>query len=328
MIELFKDIKVDWLGKRKIFLAISGAVMLLGLVSLVAKRSFNYGVDFKGGTIVQVRFKQKPDIEKIRQLLRENSAADSQPQEIAGRNDVLIEFQGAKEEDASAGRSVIINALNKGFPDQFEVLSAQSIGPKVGDDLKRQAVFATLYALGGILVYIAFRFEWIYGAAAVFAVFHDTLVTLGLFSIFNREINLTVIAALLTLVGYSVNDTIVVFDRVRENLKIRRRDDLETVMNDSINQTLSRTILTSGLTFLTVLALFTFGGEIISHFAFAMVVGIIVGTYSSIAIAAPLVLVYTNIRGRAVPQPAAPARAAVSKGPRPKRAKDVAPKAG
>ena len=328
MIELFRDIKVDWLGKRKIFLAISGAVMLLGLVSLIAKRSFNYGVDFKGGTIVQVRFKQKPDIEKIRQLLRENGAADSQPQEIAGRNDVLIEFQGAKEEDASAGRSVIINALNKGFPDQFEVLSAQSIGPKVGDDLKHQAVLATLYALGGILVYIAFRFEWIYGAAAVFAVFHDTLVTLGLFSIFNREINLTVIAALLTLVGYSVNDTIVVFDRMRENLKIRRRDDLETVMNDSINQTLSRTILTSGLTFLTVLALFIFGGEIISHFAFAMVVGIIVGTYSSIAIAAPLVLVYTNLRGRALPQPAAPARAAVGKGPRPKRAKDVAPKAG
>jgi preprotein translocase subunit SecF len=328
MIELFRDIKVNWLGKRKIFLAISGALMLLGLVSLVSKRSFNYGVDFKGGTIVQVRFKQKPDIEKIRQLLRENGAPDSQPQEIAGRNDVLIEFQGAKEEDASAGRSVIINALNKGFPDQFEILSAQSIGPKVGDDLKRQAVFATLYALGGILVYIAFRFEWIYGTAAVFAVFHDTLVTLGLFSIFNREINLTVIAALLTLVGYSVNDTIVVFDRMRENLKIRRRDELETIMNDSINQTLSRTILTSGLTFLTVLALFIFGGEIISHFAFAMVVGIIVGTYSSIAIAAPLVLVYTNIRGRALPQPAAPARAAVSKGPRPKRAKDVAPKAG
>jgi len=325
MIELFRDIKVDWLGKRKIFLAISGAVMLLGLVSLIAKRSFNYGVDFKGGTIVQVRFKQKPDIEKIRQLLRENGAADSQPQEIAGRNDVLIEFQGAKEEDASAGRGVIINALNKGFPDQFEILSAQSIGPKVGDDLKRQAVFATLYALGGILVYIAFRFEWIYGAAAVFAVFHDTLVTLGLFSIFNREINLTVIAALLTLVGYSVNDTIVVFDRMRENLKIRRRDDLETVMNDSINQTLSRTILTSGLTFLTVLALFIFGGEIISHFAFAMVVGIIVGTYSSIAIAAPLVLVYTNIRGRAVPKVAATAPRAVAnktavKAPKPKRA--------
>jgi len=329
MIELFKDIKVDWLGKRKLFLAISGSLMLLGLVSLIVKHSFSYGVDFKGGTIVQVRFQQKPDIEKIRQLLRDNGASDSQPQELTGRNEVLIEFQGAKGEDASAGRSVIINALDKGFQGQFEVLKATSIGPKVGDDLKRQAVFATLYALGGILIYIAFRFEWIYGAAAVFAVFHDTLVTLGLFSIFNREINLTVIAALLTLVGYSVNDTIVVFDRVRENLKMRRRDDLEKVMNDSINQTLSRTILTSGLTFLTVLALFLFGGEIINHFAFAMVVGIIVGTYSSIAIAAPLVLVYTNIRGRAVAQVAAPARSAPSrptvskatgKAARPKRA--------
>jgi preprotein translocase subunit SecF len=315
MIEFFRGIKVDWLGKRRLFLAISGSVMLLGLISLITKGGFKYGVDFKGGTIVQVRFNQKPDIEKIRQLLRDNGAPDSLPQAVGGShpNDVIIEFQGAKEEDASAGRGIIINALNKGFADQFEVLSATSIGPKVGTDLKRQAVFATLYALGGILVYIAFRFEWIYGAAAVFAVFHDTLVTLGLFSIFNRDINLTVIAALLTLVGYSVNDTIVVFDRVRENLKIRRRDDLETIMNDSINQTLSRTILTSGLTFLTVMSLFIFGGEIINHFAFAMVVGIIVGTYSSIAIAAPLVLVYTNIRGRAVPQVAVPSRPPVAK---------------
>src|SRR5262249_26408810 len=309
------DVKVDWLGKRKMFLAISGSVMLLGLISLVVKGGFLYGVDFKGGTLVTARFRQKPDIEKIRQVLRENGAPDSQPQELAGRNDVLIEFQGAKEEDASAGRSVLINALNKGFQGQFEILSACSIGPKVGDDLKRQAVFATLYALGGILIYIAFRFEWIYGAAAVFAVFHDTLVTLGLFSIFNREINLTVIAALLTLVGYSMNDTIVVFDRVRENLKIRRRDSLETIMNDSINQTLSRTILSSGLTFITVVALFIFGGEVINHFAFAMVVGIVIGTYSSVAIAAPLVLVYNNIRGATAPQVAAPVRPAVAKAP-------------
>src|SRR5438876_3745903 len=324
MIEIFRDVRVDWLGKRKLYLAISGTVMLLGLISLLVKGGFRYGVDFKGGTIVQVRFHQKPDIEKIRQLLRENGAPDSQPQERVGTNEIIIEFQGAKEEDASAGRSVIINALNKGFQGQFDVLSATSIAPKVGDDLKRQAVVATLYALGGMLIYIAFRFEWIYGAAAVFAVFHDTLVTLGLFSIFGREINLTVIAALLTLVGYSVNDTIVVFDRVRENLKIRRRDDLEKIMNDSINQTLSRTSLSSGLTFLTVLALFVFGGEIINHFAFAMVIGIIVGTYSSIAIAAPLVLVYTNIHGRAVAA-AAPARPAVAskmmKGPKPAKVK-------
>jgi preprotein translocase subunit SecF len=320
MIELFRDINVNWLGRRKLFLAISGAIMLAGLISLLVKGGFVYGVDFRGGTEVRVRFQEKPDVERIRQLMREAGAPDSQIQELQGQNEVRIAFQGAQSEDASTGRSTIINALNKAYAGKFEVLSATSIGPQVGDDLKRQAVFATLYALGGILIYIAFRFEWIYGAAAVFAVFHDTLVTLGLFSIFNREINLTVIAALLTLVGYSVNDTIVVFDRVRENLKIRRREDMEKIMNDSINQTLSRTILTSGLTFLTVLALFIFGGEIINHFAFAMVVGIIVGTYSSIAIAAPLVLVYTNLRGKAVPQVAASARPAVSKAPRPKRA--------
>ena len=212
-------------------------------------------------------------------------------------SDFQIELgKAAENEDASVGRQRATEALNKEFAGKFDSCRVESVSAKVGGDLRRQAVLATLYALGGILVYIAFRFEWIYGAAAVFAVFHDTLVTLGFFSLFNREINLTVIAALLTLVGYSVNDTIVVFDRVRENLKTRRRDDLETVLNDSINQTLSRTILTSGLTFLTVLALFLFGGEIINHFAFAMVIGIIVGTYSSIAVAAPLVLVYANAR--------------------------------
>ena len=317
MVELFKDIRIDWLGKRKLFLAISGTIMVIGMISLIAKGGFRYGVDFKGGTVVTVRFQEKPQVDDIRKVLRDNGAADSQIQELrSGKNDILIEFQGANEEDASAGRDIIISALNKNYAVKFEVLSATSIGPKVGDDLKRQAVFATLYALGGILVYMAFRFEWIYGAAAVFAVFHDTLVTLGLFSLFDREINLTVIAALLTLVGYSVNDTIVVFDRIRENLKIRRRDDLETIMNESINQTLSRTILTSGLTFLTVLALFIFGGEIINHFAFAMVIGIIIGTYSSIAIAAPLVLVYTKIRAQRTLQPAVAARPATPKGPR------------
>src|SRR5712691_9193955 len=321
MIEIFRDVRVNWLGKRKLYLAISGSIMLLGLISMVAKGGFRYGVDFKGGTIVQVRFKQKPDIEMVRQLLRDNGAGGSQPQERVGTNEVIIEFQGAKDEDASAGRGIIIGALDKGYQGQYEILSATSIGPKVGDDLKRQAVFATLYALGGILIYIAFRFEWIYGAAAVFAVFHDTLVTLGLFSLFGREINLTVIAALLTLVGYSVNDTIVVFDRVRENLKIRRRDNLEKIMNDSINQTLSRTILTSGLTFLTVMALFIFGGEIINHFAFAMVIGIIIGTYSSIAIAAPLVLFYEILRGKAVAKPVVTARSVQPKVPRPAKVK-------
>jgi len=298
MVELFQGIKVDWLGKRKLFFAISIALMLVGMGSLAVKGRFRYGLDFKGGTLVRVQFQDAVDIGEVRKLLPK---ANIQTATTTGSN--VPEFQielenesGAGQQiDASAGREQVTKALNTAYAGKFTVISSNGVSPKVGDDLRRQAVSATIYALVGILIYIAFRFEWIYGAAAVFAVFHDTLVTLGLFSLFNYEINLTVIAALLTLVGYSVNDTIVVFDRVRENLKTRRRDDFETVLNDSINQTLSRTILTSGLTFLTVIALFLFGGEIIKNFAFAMVIGIIVGTYSSVAVAAPLVLVYTNI---------------------------------
>jgi preprotein translocase subunit SecF len=177
----------------------------------------------------------------------------------------------------------------------FTILSAEVVGPKIGKDLRRQAVLATLYALGGMLVYIAFRFEWIYGVAAVVAVFHDTLITIGLFSLFNKEISLTVVAALLTLVGYSMNDTIVTFDRIRENLKLMRRETMENLINISVNQTLSRTILTSGLTLLTALSLFLFGGEVLNGFSFALVVGIIVGTYSSIYIASPILLFSQNL---------------------------------
>lgn len=296
MIELFTGIKVDWLGKRKLFFSISMVMLLIGMASLVAKGQFRYGLDFKGGTMVRVAFKDTVDVGAIRSLLPQANIQAIQSSDVSGNGFQIELGKAAENEDASVGRETVTKALNSAFAGKFQVVSSESVSAKVGGDLRRQAVMATLYALVGILVYIAFRFEWVYGAAAVFAVFHDTLVTLGLFSLFNYEINLTVIAALLTLVGYSVNDTIVVFDRVRENLKTRRRDDLETVLNDSINQTLSRTILTSGLTFLTVLALFLFGGEIINNFAFAMVIGIIVGTYSSVAVAAPLVLIYANAR--------------------------------
>lgn len=298
MVELFEGIKVDWLSKRKLFFSVSIALLLVGMVSLAVKGRFRYGLDFKGGTLVRVQFQDPVDIGEVRKLLPK---ANIQTATTAGTSlpeyQIELENEGGSEQptDASAGREQVTQALNMAFAGKFTVKSSNGVSPKVGDDLRRQAVQATIFALVGILIYIALRFEWIYGAAAVFAVFHDTLVTLGLFSLFNYEINLTVIAALLTLVGYSVNDTIVVFDRVRENLKTRRRDDFETVLNDSINQTLSRTILTSGLTFLTVIALFLFGGEIINNFAFAMVIGIIVGTYSSVAVAAPLVLVYTNL---------------------------------
>jgi len=189
------------------------------------------------------------------------------------------------------------------------VIQVQMVGPKVGADLRNKAVLATLYALAGMLVYIAFRFEWIYGLGAVIAVFHDTIITLGLFSIFKEEISMTVIAALLTLVGYSMNDTIVIFDRIRENLKFNRREPLEKVMNNAINQTLSRTIMTSGLTFLTVIALFLFGGPVLHGFSFALLCGIIVGTYSSIFIASPIVLFWHNYADKRRPQ-RAPAVAA------------------
>ena len=179
----------------------------------------------------------------------------------------------------------------------FTILSTEVVGPKIGAELQRQAILATLYALGGMLVYIAFRFEWIYGVAAVVAVFHDTLITIGLFSLFNKPISLTVVAALLTLVGYSMNDTIVVFDRIRENLKIVRRESLENVINLSVNQTLSRTVLTSGLTLLTALALWLFGGEVLNGFSFALVMGIIVGTYSSVFVASPILVFWQNFRG-------------------------------
>ena len=176
----------------------------------------------------------------------------------------------------------------------FTILSAEMVGPKIGRDLQRQAMRATLYALGGMLVYIAFRFEWIYGVAAVVAVFHDTIITIGLFSLFNKDISLTVVAALLTLVGYSMNDTIVMFDRIRENLKIVRREKLETLVNISVNQTLSRTILTSGLTLLTALSLWLFGGQVLNGFSFALVMGILIGTYSSVFIASPILIFFQN----------------------------------
>ena len=193
----------------------------------------------------------------------------------------------------------------------YHVLEVQMVGPKVGAALRQKAILATLYALAGMLVYIAFRFEWIYGVGAVIAVFHDTIITVGLFSIFNEQISMTVIAALLTLVGYSMNDTIVIFDRIRENLKLSRREPLERVMNTAVNQTLSRTVMTSGLTFLTALALFLFGGPVLHGFSFALVCGILVGTYSSVFIASPIVLFWHNYadqRRRTAPAVAAATR--------------------
>lgn len=200
------------------------------------------------------------------------------------------------ELQGTADPAVLASLKDGFFTSDFGVRNVEIVGPQVGAELRKQALLATLYSLGGMLIYLGFRFEWIYGIAAVLTVFHDTLITVGAFSLLNWEISLVVIAAILTLIGYSNNDTIVVFDRIRENIKLLRREPLADIVNKSINQTLSRTILTAGLTFLTVLALFLFGGEVLRAFSFALVIGILIGTYSSIAIAAPILVAYQDWR--------------------------------
>jgi preprotein translocase subunit SecF len=248
-----------------------------------------------------VRFSQPHSTDDIRKALTTQGLGKSEIQASgsaalgSGTSSeflIFVEQKAGNEEQAlDASKAQVLAALNATYGQgSFEVRNAEIVGPKVGAELRRQAIFVTLYALGGMLLYIAFRFEWVFGAAAVLAVFHDVLITLGFFSLLHFEISLTVIAALLTLVGYSMNDTIVIFDRVRENSRLLRKQDFAQIVNRSINQTLSRTILTSGLTFLTVLVLFLMGGQVLRAFSFALVVGIVVGTYSSFGIAAPLVV--------------------------------------
>jgi preprotein translocase subunit SecF len=387
MIELFKEPNIHWMGKAKYFYALSGILLVAGWTSIFLQGGLRYSIDFKGGTSVDVRFAQTPNIDQIRKGLTAQGLSNNEIQSVSdianpNSNEVLIfvEQKSQGDEASDTSRTQVISALNaiygtsnsskpdfnsatpsslasfltqrdplllstnagdryqqlarrlldyrdgnsRGILTNFDqlrnvsgvtpaVLSAlkdnyalgsfairghEVVGPKVGGELRRQAIYVTLYALGGMLVYIAFRFEWVYGAAAVLAVFHDVLITLGFFSLLHFEISLTVIAALLTLVGYSMNDTIVIFDRIRENNRLLRREPFPDVVNKSINQTLSRTILTSGLTFLTVLVLFLMGGQVLRAFSFALVVGIVVGTYSSFGIAAPLVVAWNRWRGQ------------------------------
>ena len=308
MIQVFHNVNVDWLANRRLFIGISILIMLAGLGSAVFRQwqhpngtdAFNLGVDFKGGTVVTAKFKQRPSAEAIRDALISHGARDAIIQPVTDKPDLaLIKLPlegavGAEESQAqlNRGRARVKDALNAFGTegDAYEIVGTDAVGAVAGSQLRNKAIAVTLAALVGILVYIAFRFEWTYGAAAVIAVFHDILVTLGMFSIFQWEVSLTVIAALLTLVGFSVNDTIVVFDRIRENRRLHRRESLYKITNDSINQTLSRTVITSGLVFLSVLAMVVFGGEVLRGFSLALTVGIIFGTYSSIAIASPIMV--------------------------------------
>src|SRR5580658_9507106 len=384
--EFFKQVDLDWMGKAKYFFGLSFLLLAAGMASILAHGGLFYGIDFKGGTVVDVRFSGPPPIDTLRTGLAQQGIGNSTIVPVSdlttsNGNEVLINLeekgQGAEALDAgktailsalhatlgageagkedfnAAGADTIAEALTRKDPlslgtaagdryiqlgkqlatyrdrdhrgivtdlgqlsaggaapsviaalrdsfytSTFAIINVEIVGPKVGSELRRQAVVVTLYALAGMLVYIAFRFEWVYGAAAVIAVFHDVLITLGFFSLFGYEISLTVIAALLTLVGYSMNDTIVIFDRIRENQRLMRREAFPDVVNKAINQTLSRTILTSGLTFLTVLVLFLMGGQVLRAFSFAMVVGVVVGTYSSFGIAAPIVVLWNKYRGQ------------------------------
>jgi len=369
--EIFKNPNYEFLKWKWPLIGFSLILSIVGLISLIRNDGPRYGVDFRGGTVVYARFKESPNLDKLRSALAAKGLGESPIQRFGAEanNEILInvEQKGRESEAIDTSRVTILETLKANFAaDQgnrvdlnnagrdtvaeklmenglgqeqaraaaeaivthrndrsgligsfdelrsvpgvsqgvlqalqkdfylapFHIRNIEIVGPKVGADLRRQALYATLYALAGMLVYIAFRFEWIYGVAAVVATFHDVIITIGFFSIFNVEISLPVVAALLTLVGYSMNDTIVVFDRIRENVKNRRREPLSVIANLSLNQTLSRTVLTSGLTFLTVLCLFFLGGEVLRGFSFALVVGILIGTYSSIAIAAPIVVIW------------------------------------
>lgn len=306
MIEVFKNVKIDWLSNRRSLIAISVVLMLAGLGSAMVRQwtpggteAFNLGVDFKGGTVVTARFKQRPSAEEIRDALSAAGVNDSVIQHVIDKADIAIiklPLVGSSEAESQAqldsGRARVKAGLNKfgAEGDAYEIIGTDAVGAVAGAQLRNKAIATTLAALVGILVYMAYRFEWTYGAAAVIAVFHDVLVTLGFFSIFQWEISLTVIAALLTLVGFSVNDTIVVFDRIRENRRLHRRESLYKITNDAINQTLSRTAITNGLVFLSVLAMVLFGGEVLRGFSLALLIGVIFGTYSSVAIASPIMV--------------------------------------
>jgi len=318
-VELFRSVNIDWLGKKWYFLGFSLIFSVAGIISMSVHWAHigspvPLGVDFRGGTQVQVQFAQSPNINQIRHAMDASGIRDSSIQPIknvdqASSNDVLISLPEQTNETAlDAGREQIEGALHAHYDNPFAVRNVQVVGPTVGRQLEKQAGMATLYSMAGMLVYLWFRFQLIYGVAAVVACFHDTLITVGAFALTNQEISLTVIAAILTLVGYSMNDTIVVFDRIRENLRISRREALPDVVNRSINQTLSRTVLTSGLTFITVLSLYVFGGQVLRGFSFALVIGILIGTYSSIAVAAPMLVAYQewrSQRGSATVLPAA-----------------------
>ena len=295
MMQFFRETNIDFIKTRWYAITVSGLLVLAGLVSMILKGGPKYGVDFLGGTMIQVHFPSTPDLGKVRDAVGNAGFPDAEIKTFGERNEILIRVQ--KQEVGTETSEAILSALRRGFSDNApEVRLVESVGPKIGKELREAAVWATLFSLVMILVYVSFRFEFIFAVGAIVALFHDVLVPLGFFSLLNLEVNLTVIAAFLTIVGYSVNDSIVVMDRIRENRRLMRGITIEKLINASVNQTLSRTILTSLTVMMVVLILFFFGGDVIHGFAFAMVVGTIAGSYSTIYIASPIVVEWEKRR--------------------------------
>jgi len=290
-------INIDLVGKMKIAFAASLFAIIVSVASLIFHGGPNLGIDFAGGTLVQIKFSQETSADKIRDALQVIGLGNSIIQRFGyhDNNEFLIKTE--KSSSALKGlTSKIEETLNASYnKDEFEIRRVEVVGPKVGKDLREKGMLAMLYAVIGILIYVTWRFELRYAVGAIIALLHDVLITVGVFSLMGKEFTLPIIAALLTIIGYSLNDTIVVYDRIRENIKGARKKSLKDIVNSSINQVLSRTVLTSATTLLVVLALFILGGAVIHDFAFALLVGILIGTYSSVFIASPTVLVWESV---------------------------------
>jgi len=287
------DTHFDFIGKKKITLWISTAAILISFGSIFLHGGLRYGVDFAGGLVAAIKFSKPVDVSAVRSASDAIGLKDAVVQKFGGENEFLIRVEKATSDLETMSKSLQTSLKGQFRDNPVEIRSLEVVGPKVGKDLKTKAMWAVGLAFLGILIYVAFRFhEFSYGLGGIVALFHDVVVTFGAISVFNIEFSLNVLAVILTIIGFSINDTIVIFDRVRENIKKMRKEDLVTVFNVSINETLGRTILTTGTVMLVVLILFFFAGEVIHDFTIALIVGLITGTYSTVYIASPVVLVW------------------------------------
>jgi preprotein translocase subunit SecF len=297
------DINLDFVGKRHLAIGLSWLLILIGIVSLVVKGGPEYGIDFSGGTLVQVKFAGATSAADVRAALQGQDLRGLTLQQVGeGGNEFLIRVQESSAKLDSLANSIQTTLEKQYGSGKVEIRRTEMVGPQVGKELRSKAVLAVLFAIVGMLLYITFRFEFRFGVGAIVALVHDVLIVLGLFSLLGKEIDLTIVAAFLTIVGYSVNDTVIVCDRIRENMGRHSKEKLDWIINRSINETLSRTVMTSGVTVLSVIALYFFGGEVIRNFAFAMIAGIAIGTYSSIYVASPVILFWESFKARRAAQ--------------------------